>query len=352
MAAASHADTDVQVAKCKLCGLEQPQTEGRLHGNFKCFVCLNIEQTLRRNLGTTMELKEWSQEDLEDFFKKMKSQEDGRISWRTIKANLVKTLTERSLSRRTASVTCEKLPLSVYVTRGWAESTIRRFPTEWSEAYGEYVYKVPIEGDSWQEVKEEVESRIVTLERAAAAKAKAKKQTADLDLPVTEPTSAGDGKEAKAQAAQERKVVATNVRVAALASKALGPLVQAEVSGTKLLAKAEKTDTKDSAAEKLVTETLQELQEWAAKCRSTVNQQEDNKKLGEGTAPSVLDPLPFDGAGLKVKLQTFSVSSKALRESFPKPQPKAKGATEEKKTKGEGDANAPAKRARTKKPQS
>ena len=351
MAGDSHAEQEVRLAKCKLCGLNQPQTEGRVHGSFKCYVCLNIEQTMRRNLGTTMDMKEWSQEDLEDFFRKVASGENGRISWRTIKANLVKTLTERSLSRHTASVTCEKLPLSVYVTRGWSEATVKHFPTEWSEAYGEQVYKVPIEGDSWQEVKEEVEERVLQLERTAAARGKAKKDMADLDLPRPEPASGADAKEAKAQAAQEKKVSATNDRIVALASKALGSLVQAETSGTKLLARASKAGTKDESAQELLAKTVSELQDWAAKCRLAVNQQENNKNLPEGSEQKPLDTLPFDHAALKVKLQTFAASSKSLRDSLPKPQPKAKEASEGTKKTKAGDENVPNKRARTKGPQ-
>jgi predicted RNA-binding Zn-ribbon protein involved in translation (DUF1610 family) len=84
-------------AKCGSCGLEYSHEEGRLHGrNFKCSNCKNVDQTLRRHLGTTADLQEFSQEESEKFFKATHAAKcpDGKLAWQTIRATLLKRMTE------------------------------------------------------------------------------------------------------------------------------------------------------------------------------------------------------------------------------------------------------------------
>ena len=54
---------------CKCCGYSYAEADGRQHGKF--FLCSqrkNIEQLVRRNLGTTTGMSEWSQAETLDFF--------------------------------------------------------------------------------------------------------------------------------------------------------------------------------------------------------------------------------------------------------------------------------------------
>jgi len=109
-------------AKCGSCGLEYSQQEGRLHGrNFKCGNCKNVEQTLRRHLGTTADLQEFSQEESEKFFKATHAAKclDGKLAWQTIRATLLKRMTEMRIKSFESKVAVEELPLSVLLTRGW-----------------------------------------------------------------------------------------------------------------------------------------------------------------------------------------------------------------------------------------
>ncbi|CAL1156155.1 unnamed protein product [Cladocopium goreaui] len=61
-------------AKCVMCGHGYGSAQGRQHGrSFKCWNCLNVEQTIRRHLGMTADLAEFSQAETENFFREAKS---------------------------------------------------------------------------------------------------------------------------------------------------------------------------------------------------------------------------------------------------------------------------------------
>ena len=61
-------------AKCIMCGHCYGSAQGRQHGrSFKCWNCLNAEQTMRRHLGTTADLADFSQAETENFFREAKS---------------------------------------------------------------------------------------------------------------------------------------------------------------------------------------------------------------------------------------------------------------------------------------
>ena len=72
--------------------------------------------------------------------------------------------------------------MSVLLQRGWQEDTVRRFPSYESPEYGCEVYKVPIKKQTWKQVFESVEERILEREKQASKKRGA--QAADLDVPV------------------------------------------------------------------------------------------------------------------------------------------------------------------------
>lgn len=58
---------------------------------------------------------------------------DGNLSYKTIRAVMVKKLTERHIQRFEAQLEVEVLPKSVLLTRGWEEATIERFEKSHSE---------------------------------------------------------------------------------------------------------------------------------------------------------------------------------------------------------------------------
>ena len=133
--------------KCAACGLCYAVTEGRVHGKtFKFWSCLNVEQTLRRHLGTTADVQEFSQEETENFFLAAKSNKgtDSKVTWQTIRATLLKRMTESKMSSFESKVAVEELPLSVLLKRGWEEAVVRKFPSENSEAHGCELFKVPV----------------------------------------------------------------------------------------------------------------------------------------------------------------------------------------------------------------
>jgi len=120
-------------AKCVMCGLCYGNAQGRQHGrSFKCWNCLNVEQTLRRHLGTTADLAEFSQEETENFFQAAKSAKatDGKVTWQTIRATLLK-VRDHCPSRRTA----DERPSDPWLARGsCAEAPFRTLGGAWLRA--------------------------------------------------------------------------------------------------------------------------------------------------------------------------------------------------------------------------
>lgn len=156
-------------AKCVMCGLCYGNAQGRQHGrSFKCWNCLNVEQTLRRHLGTTADLAEFSQEETENFFQAAKSAKatDGKVTWQTIRATLLRRMTESKISKFETTVQVEELPMSVLLTRGWHEEVVRRFPSVHSEAHGCELYSaVPVRTCTWGEAYQSCEQIILEREK-------------------------------------------------------------------------------------------------------------------------------------------------------------------------------------------
>lgn len=160
---------------CKACGYKYSLSAGRVHGrHFLCQGCHNVQNTIRRNLGDTEDVQNFSAEDSTVFFRSLrdaqKSSDCGSLSWKTIRAGMISRLTEEHISKFSTTVAVQEFPLSVYTVQGWAEEVIKKFPCEYSDAYGCEVYKVPVRTLSWQEAFQKVESRILEKERLASQK--------------------------------------------------------------------------------------------------------------------------------------------------------------------------------------
>ena len=68
-------------------------------------------------------------------FQKLK-EEKGTLQWATIRAVLVRKMTERKISTLAATTEVTPLPLSVLLAQGWEEQVVKKFESETSETYG------------------------------------------------------------------------------------------------------------------------------------------------------------------------------------------------------------------------
>eukprot|EP00435_Cladocopium_sp_Y103_P013523 s146_g3.t1 len=336
---------------CRLCGNGYPESAGRIHGKaFSCWTCLNVQQTIRRNLGSTAPLNEFTAEETQAFFQKVPETKDSKVSWTTIRGQLLKVMTQRHLSRFAAQVKVEELPLGVYEARGWKRETVERFPKEWSEAYNEYVYKMPVRAMTWEEAHETVSEKILQMEREASQK-KGKRNASDqepgLDLPRAgkEKPEAKNDKKAEREATNAAKKISTgNQKIASTAANALGPLNSLETGLSKVLAKAATVSQEDSAAKQLCEETCQKAKAWKQSAHAAITAHEANKV--SAAQVEALPGLPFDAGEVKLLCKQGGEAMKELRSTFPKKESKAKAAP---KAAAAGEAEeAPAKRRRTK----
>eukprot|EP00435_Cladocopium_sp_Y103_P005193 s1684_g1.t1 len=343
---------------CRLCGNGYPESAGRVHGKaFSCWQCLNIQQTVRRNLGSTVPLNDFTPEETQSFFQKVpekKDEKDGKVSWTTIRGQLLKVMTQRHLSRFMAKVEVEELPLSVYETRGWKKETVERFPKEWSEAYNDYIYKVPVRTMTWEEAFETVNEKILQLEKEAAQKRGKVHGGSDqgkaLDLPHAgkekKDEKNGDKKAEREAASQAKKISTGNQKIASTAANALGPLNSLETSLFKLLTKANALSQEDSASKNVCRECLEKAKIWKQHAHAAVTQHEQSKDSAE--LQPALTALPFDASSVKTLCKQGAEGMKELRASFPKKEAKAKAAPKAAAESDNGEG-AP-KRRRTKGP--
>ena len=96
-------EADVPQHICKCCGYSYQLSAGRIHGkHFMCQGCHNIQNSIRRNLGDSAEMTSWSAEESLAFFKRLSDEKraagDGTLSWKTVRAAMVTTLTEQKIS--------------------------------------------------------------------------------------------------------------------------------------------------------------------------------------------------------------------------------------------------------------
>ena len=333
---------------CKCCGYTYPLTAGRIHGKlFMCQGCNNIQNSIRRNLGDTAEMSSWTAEESQAFFKRLtdeKHTSGGNLSWKTVRAAMLTTITEQRISSFASNVDATELPLSVYVQQGWPEQVIKRFPSHTSEEYGIEVYRVPVRRLKWKEEFANIERKMLEKEQQCAQK---KAKGADkLDLPQEADKSGGSGedkKAAKKEAAALKKLQGQNEKVASLAARSLGPLNGAEAGLSKVIVKAEKASSYAPEAKALCEEQLETAKKWSCAARAAVAQ-------GASHDASVQLVLPFTAEDLKILVKTSVEAQRALRTSFPAPKAKAKASAKsvEKETEPVEPA---AKRLRGKTPQ-
>ena len=339
---------------CHLCHYKYDLSEGRRHGKkFQCLTCNSAERTVRRNLEASP-MSEWSVEETQDFYQKLHAEKaadpTGRLQWKTVRATVISTLTERAMSRYEGQCLVESLPLSVWVSQGWDEKLVLSQPNEYSDEYQCQVYKVPVRRQKWTEVREREEKRILEREQEVSQRRGKKGAQGEADLDVPTATAEKTGKSTEAQEAKKadkerQKMVKENERLAATAAKALGPLSTNEGSLDKVLVKAQKhEDSMPEGSLKCGQDILTKLREWSEKAREAINTQEANKVAVPCLVKALT--LPFKAEDVKTLLKQKQEAQKVLQGAMPQ-KPKRQA------SQGAGDVKSepPAKRQRGKQPQ-
>lgn len=360
--AESQVSSQVPTFVCKLCGYAYPEAEGRLHGRqFTCEQCGTADRTLRRNLGESTDMQQWTQDEVFTFYRNLRKQREegnGRLQWKTIRSCMLNTLTQRAVTRWETSLTCESLPMSVWQNQGWEPEVVKLQPCEWSETYQCWTYRVPKKKMKWSQAREEEEAKLLQRERDATQKRRAKgkksekpDEDSDLDVPdaVLAEKSKGDKTartEARQAAAAEKKVLTENQKISGQAAKALGPLTTAMTSMDKVWAKAEACAQVDEDTKRCCAEIRSRLQTWRKAAHDAVNLQERNAAADkENVAPLVA--LPFTAEDLKILLKQNSEAGKSVKNALPKKEKRVKQAEQAQEPAAEGAAP---KRRRTKTP--
>ena len=325
---------------CLHCALEFDVVDGRQHGrHFRCKNCESATRQIRRNLDSC-DLENFTPEEQRDFFRKLAEEKqtagNGRVPWSTIRASLLTAMTNRTVNGYRSDVQGKKLPLEVWMSKGWKEETIRRMPSEFSEEYGCDVYQVKVQQETWFEANEKMRERMVQQEQQATKKKGGKANAGDnslndLDLPAAAAPDSNKSqkKEAKTQAAALKKLQAENLRISTRAAKAVGPLQSNCTSLGRLCVRAEKCQEHVPPAVRETAQTvLTKLESWAKDARACMNKDESQKSLPEGSELQAL-ALAFSPEDLKTTLKQCAEVSKSVRNHLPQKVAKAKAAPKE-----------------------
>ena len=243
--------------RCASCGRDK-DCEGRsFGGRWACNPCRSIQQQLYRNIGASG-LAELDEEQKGDFFRACQdSIGNGRYQWMTVRAALVKSLCHQRIKSYEKTKTTEELPLSVWISRGWEESVIKKCPTKTDDTLGE-LFCVPVTLVQERGIFRVIEKELLEKEKHAREK-KTKKgieQTTEPAWDVGKETpaagahaggkampkgkAAAKADPAKAAKALEIKTEKNNKATAALAAKSVSLLSGAARSVTNVLAQANK----------------------------------------------------------------------------------------------------------------
>ena len=326
---------------CRLCGLEHASAAGRMHGrSFTCTGCWSAKAMLQRNLGDRTELKDFSPAETHSFFRaiaKEKEKQGGRIQWVTVRATLVRSLTDRRISTFRATCAQKELPLSVWVNQGWDKTLVEACPNRFSDELGTQVYAVPVRELSWGEEYAKIEEQVLRHEREGQKSkgGKKKKDNAanaeassdgELDLPAAE----GSVSDKKGKPEVDRKkLLAKNVALADKAAKALGPLQGTATGVAKLLEKVEKSGCEiPEGIKQSKDDCMGKLETWATAARECINVHESTRELWKDAGGDLLPltALPFEGNDVKLLLKQATEVQSALRSLLPKKEAKAKAA--------------------------
>ena len=359
---------------CRLCGWLYDPTAGRVRGSsFECQTCSSADRLLRRSLGERPEeFKTFTSEETHSFYRQIHKDKQHRsgkyLNWQTVKAHLVTSLTQKTMTEQEKKVKGKFLPLSVYLQQGWEQSVVTACPSEWNEELGVTTYNVPVKSLSWKEMHAHIQEKVLMHEQAASKKKPVGRKTGDqnedeVDVPVaskeasSSKTEKEDQNAAKSAQKLEKKTQRENAQQNQLAAKSVGPLTQSLSSLQKMYSRVKQEDL-DDGTKKTYSDTTEKLTAWAKSCKDTMRLFETST-VQEGK--EALRVLPFKFDEVKALQKTGIEAQKALKPHVPVPKskaaaPPAAGGQPEKETKRKGntdksaDATPAPKRRQTKTP--
>ena len=329
---------------CQICKLEMPADAAGRHKvkTFTCRCCLSLQTTLYRNVGQTP-VQGMSLEDRATFFQKCKEAPlAGRYTWQTVRSNLLSRLVSQHITEQEHAVEAERLPLSVWLARGWERPAVESCPFEDHDKLGR-LYAVPIRKDVFRELHRKAEEKICELEKALREKKNQKRKSAaldsgldqddgpavELDVAVESLATGRPAKEAKtgdkpeavakrtqkAVEAEKAKADKKNQVKVDLAAKALSivtPFCKAVPTVLKQLPCVEKDGTAEADVSEDEAEALRraesEASAWQKACAELLALREATRGAGVPLAD-----LPFVLADLKVRKAAWGELLKSAR---------------------------------------
>ena len=243
---------------CRLCSRALPKgTPGRCKAKtWACRHCLSLETMLYRHLGST-EGQGWSVEARADFFKRAAELQTGNFTWPTVKSLIVETQSVRRVKEQSNTVKSKALPLSVWITKGYQEEDVKKYPAEEDANLGQ-LYAIPVKTTTLKEMQALITEEIQTKEKAAqetkrSSKRKNEGKTDEQDAeawdivpaksagleaetgPSRKSAKKSSGKDTAAEA--KKKVEKNMEKECAKANKANETLVQLASKGTGVLSR-------------------------------------------------------------------------------------------------------------------
>ena len=135
---------------------------------FYCHGCNNTCCMLSRKMNwPPVEFTQLPDADQEKFFQDAaKLQADGgRLSYGKLRGSLKGTFVTTTIRQSAAHVNTEDLPMSVWISRGWEESHIRRTCIKKDDAIHGEVWAVPVRSSKETAITQQIESMIATWEK-------------------------------------------------------------------------------------------------------------------------------------------------------------------------------------------
>ncbi|CAJ1349213.1 unnamed protein product, partial [Effrenium voratum] len=265
-------------------------------------------------------LQERRAEDRATFFQKCKEAPlAGRYTWQTVRSNLLSRLVSQHITEQEHAVEAERLPLSVWLARGWERPAVESCPFEDHDKLGR-LYAVPIRKDVFRELHRKAEEKICELEKALREKKNQKRKSAALDSGLDQDDgpaveldvaveSLATGRPAKeAKSGDKPEAVAKRTQKAVEAEKAKADKKnQVKVDLAAKALTAAEADVSEDEAEAL-RRAESEASAWQKACAELLALREATRGAGVPLAD-----LPFVLADLKVRKAAWGELLKSAR---------------------------------------
>ncbi|CAJ1345312.1 unnamed protein product, partial [Effrenium voratum] len=284
----------------QICKLEMPADAAGRHKvkTFTCRCCLSLQTTLYRDVGQTP-VQGMSLEDRATFFQKRKEAPiAGRYTWQTVRSNLLSRLVSQHITEQEHAVEAERLPLSVWLARGWERPAVESCPFEDHDKLGR-LYAVPIRKDVFLELADLFLCLAVKLAGDDGP-------AVELDVAVESLATGRPAKEAKS--GDKPEAVAKRTQKAVEAEKAKADKKnQVKVDLAAKALTAAEADVSEDEAEAL-RRAESEASAWQKACAELLALREATRGAGVPLAD-----LPFVLADLKVRKAAWGELLKSAR---------------------------------------